>query len=551
MQHHCDIHVRDFDYNQNVLSILAERNIITVQDYINYGRENFDPADNIKIILLMIQRQMDNPVLRAHNIDMGERDLLMVNVGRIHESLKLPREMRAQSIRKFKKKHGINFEKESKRCKIVCRGAVTCIPKESSDLEKSIEKKSFIEKAMAPTIKTLPKLIRNTPEKDLDEMARDLLFDLSLKWKDHSHFFRITRSAGLSTEDIRTNLGIAAKAHIRYAKTIMLYCKKLQLLADFLEKRGVPYNLWTGEESIFFIGEFLRSCEAPTAAHLCKTAFKFIKNVLGFDWNLEHPIILNSAKMKNPKPIKQAPAFEAFQVKEFEKIASSESQPSGLRILCSGVALMTHASLRWGDTLAIPSITLKDGVISGTISSSKTASHPTEFCCTEKGFKSLFWSHPIFKYRELYKKKFAKYPDFIFPSITKDFKELLIAAPKRQIEKLMRDVIFKIGVPSGKNSENYTLHSPRNFYVNGASQLGWTNESQTILGRWSKNSKMPEHYCRSSGALELQIRNDLASRVRKGWEPKGKHQIPMPPPASNPHSGRTDTTLSSSVNQVD
>ena len=110
MQHHCDVHVRDLDYNQNVLGMLAERNIITVQDYINYGKENLDPTDNIKIILLTAQRQLGNPVLKAHNIDMGERDIIMVNLGRIHESLKVPRDLRAQSIRKFKKKYGINCE---------------------------------------------------------------------------------------------------------------------------------------------------------------------------------------------------------------------------------------------------------------------------------------------------------------------------------------------------------------------------------------------------------------------------------------------------------
>ena len=139
MKLHCDVNVRDFDYNQDVLSILAERKILTVQDYINYGRENLDPSDNVKIILTTLQRQLDNPVRKAHNISMGERDIILLNLGRIHESLKLPREMRAQQIRRFKKKHGINCEKERKRSKFICKGAATCIPSEISELDNSIE----------------------------------------------------------------------------------------------------------------------------------------------------------------------------------------------------------------------------------------------------------------------------------------------------------------------------------------------------------------------------------------------------------------------------
>ena len=61
IRHHCDVYIRDFDYNQDVLSILAEKNIKSVQDYVNYGRENFDPSDNVSCILTAIQNSWTIP----------------------------------------------------------------------------------------------------------------------------------------------------------------------------------------------------------------------------------------------------------------------------------------------------------------------------------------------------------------------------------------------------------------------------------------------------------------------------------------------------------
>ena len=97
--------------------------------------------------------------------------------------------------------------------------------------------------------------------------------------------------------------------------------------------------------------------------------------------------------MKNLKPKKQAPALEAFQIKDMEKIAANKSNPSGLRLLCSGIALMIHASLRWGDTLSITGMKLENGVISGIITSSKTADHPTEFLMAHAWPASLCSQH--------------------------------------------------------------------------------------------------------------------------------------------------------------
>ena len=125
----------------------------------------------------------------------------------------------------------------------------------------------------------------------------------------------------------------------------------------------------------------------------------------------------------------------------------------------------------------------------------------------------------------------------------------VVPAPKRQVEARFRRLLADIGIPDHVDVLKYTLHSPRNFYTNAADQIGWSTESQTILGRWSKNSKMPHHYLRSKGTRVLQLRHDLAERIRLGWEPVGSHQIPNPPPASSSHSSRQDTHLP--VNSLD
>ena len=144
---------------------------------------------------------------------------------------------------------------------------------------------------------------------------------------------------------------------------------------------------------------------------------------------------------------------------------------------------MTHASLRWGDTTEISNLKFFKGVISGKILKSKTSDEPLDFCCPERGFKTLTWAHPLFHFREDYKKKTGQYPKHLFPSITADWSYSPTPGPKKQIEQRLREMIFEIGTPSGTTPENYTLHSPRNFYTNGAGQLGWNNEAQTILGR--------------------------------------------------------------------
>ena len=125
-----------------------------------------------------------------------------------------------------------------------------------------------------------------------------------------------------------------------------------------------------------------------------------------------------------------------------------------------------------------------------------------------------------------------------------------LGARKKMILQHLRDTIHMVGVPSGMAPDSYTLHYPRNFYTNSASQVGWSLESQTVLGRWSKNSKMPDRYIRSNGSLELQLRSDICDRTRKGWEPVGKFQTPNPPPFSSQHFGRQDTATAS-VDELD
>ena len=80
---------------------------------------------------------------------------------------------------------------------------------------------------------------------------------------------------------------------------------------------------------------------------------------------------------------------------------------------------MTDASLRWNDTLHIRDLKLKDGVISGILTSSKTSGSPEPFTCPERGFRTLTWSHPIFQFREDFYKDHGEYPIYLFPLINK------------------------------------------------------------------------------------------------------------------------------------
>ena len=86
------------------------------------------------------------------------------------------------------------------------------------------------------------------------------------------------------------------------------------------------------------------------------------------------------------------------------------------------------------------------------------------------------------------------------------------------------------------NPADYALHSPRNFYSTAANQLGWSREQRAVLGRWSEDSRMPNRYDRSTCTTELQIRNDVAARIRGGWAPTGPFEVPsaLPAPATGP-----------------
>ena len=519
-----------------VIETLAECGIHTPNQYCSFKLRDNEKGDN--------SEQICSRIFKAKKFK--EDKFTFFNLGRIHQALEHERTIRNDEIEKLRP--STPSENEIHRRKIEERDIGSRAPyrNEKSFLEERLKERDFV-KSFAPRNERPENKEDEPPTKKLKtptemESACEELFDLAFKWQYHSEFLKNAQRAKLSIADTKKNLLLAATVQIRSHKTIKLYCKNLDILTKFLEKKEVPLEQWTGPESVFFIAEHLRLYDSTqTVAHFKKTTFKFFKNVLGLDWNLDHPIIANSSKVARKTPKKQAPAFEAFQIKELEKTAADDKNAEGLRIFCSALLIMVHASLRWSDTREVSNLKLKNGVISGTILTSKTSADPLDFCCPEKGFKNLTWSHPLFRFRENVKKTTGRYPRFLFPSTQKGWKFSPNEGPKRQIEQRMREYIFDIGVPSGTRSEQYTLHSPRNFYTNGAGQLGWNLEAQTILGRWKKNSIMPEHYSRSSGSLELQIRSDLANRVRKGWEPKGKNEIPMAPPASAPHASRLDT----------
>ena len=379
--------------------------------------------------------------------------------------------------------------------------------------------------------------------------ARTRLFDIALNLREHSGFMEAAENAGLPIEAVRRHLWNAASATVRSEKTIHSYCNRIEDFINFLKEREIDSKLWSGDESIFFIAEFIKMHDnRSTVPAFIKACLLFFQKVLKINWNLSHPLISAAAKISRKHPIKQAPAFESWQIKELEKIASDRKHPWGMMVIASAICLMTHASLRWNDTLSVSDLSLSDGIIKGRILQPKTSANPQDFNCHEKGFKTIDWSHAIFIFRDEYLAKKGEYPKFLFPAVDKNWNLFDSVAAKRQIEARLRELVHKVGGPPGVFPESYTLHSPRNFYTNASAQLGWSQETQTVLGRWSKKSAMPDHYNRSTGVLELQVRKDISDRIGQGWEPAKSFSLSQAPAPVSSHYGRQDTSL---VNQLD
>ena len=516
--------------------------ISTAREYVSYGLKENQIGDNWRTVLLSCTRSI-------HKTNLPSAELFF-HLGRIHESLN---KERAERRAVLETSSILNSDSEIENFKRTCARY-----DHGSRFTSSVLKKSF-GRYMSENANQLNLIGSGGPAKKPRESSEDLdklhasqkLFQCMKLFEDHSGFVAAAKQAGINGLNLRDELFYAATARIRSMDTILSYCKCIEGLYTHLRSKTSDESNFSGPQSKFYISTFLRESPGCTVPHFRKTALVFWKNLLEIDWDLEHPIVRHSAKITRSSEIKQAPAFEAFQIRAMEAIAVDKSRDYGMRVCCSAILLMTHASLRWNDTLHIRDLKLKDGVISGILTSSKTSSSPEPFTCPERGFRTLKWSHPIFQFREDFFKDHGEYPIYLFPLINKFwFITSNQPASKKMVLERLREIIHDIGVPSGLTADNYTLHSPRNFYTNSANQVGWSLESQTVLGRWSKNSKMPDRYIRSNGSLELQLRTDIANRIRNGWEPVGKFQIPNPPPSSFPHFGRQDTATVS-VDELD
>ena len=136
------------------------------------------------------------------------------------------------------------------------------------------------------------------------------------------------KNAGLSAETTRTHFWNAASATVRSEKKIHTYCPRLEDFVEFLNEREIDPRLWSGEESIFFIAEFIKlHNNCATVPAFIKACFLFSQKVLEINWNLSHPLVSAAAKKIRKHPIKQAPSFESWQVKDLGKIASDDKYP--------------------------------------------------------------------------------------------------------------------------------------------------------------------------------------------------------------------------------
>ena len=176
-----------------------------------------------------------------------------------------------------------------------------------------------------------------------------------------------------------------------------------------------------------------------------------------------------------------------------------------------------------------------------------------EFRCYVAGFraKSKDWPKCLFEYRDFFNKERGHYPQFIFPAIDSSGNPTFSKASKEAATVSLHKFIEMAGVPPGTAPYEYTLHSPRNFYTNAASQMGWGEEAMTVLGRWSPGSSMPSRYVRSNGTQELNLRRDVINRIRGGWEPAREGESTRPPIPLDSNAARHDPPVDDPVHELD
>ena len=207
-----------------------------------------------------------------------------------------------------------------------------------------------------------------------------------------------------------------------------------------------------------------------------------------------------------------------------------------MRIFASGILLLVHASLRFGDSKNIPELIVRKDTITGRITSSKTSvDKPTNFVASRLGFTDIDWIDPINTYRNNYKESVSIEPDFIIPWMDTEWKHISgdpmnYDACARRLTKLLEHI-------KAPNFESFTPHSPRHFYTTVAAQRGWSRENRNRLGRWSQSSLMSDHYDAATCTTEGRIRTDVVHAIRNGFQPAAPFELPHNEPLH--HQGTT------------
>ena len=361
------------------------------------------------------------------------------------------------------------------------------------------------------------------------EDAEASILQVAEAFANQSDFIRDARVAKQSPEKCRRILSAAMKATIKSPKTVITYSKHVMAFYEFLELNEVPDEQRSGKAMAFHLFEFLEQKAGTTVPATIKCALKTFADVLNIDWPLDHKSIIRLCEKPDKDP-KTAPLLEADHVKYFEQYASDKSKELGLRIYAATFALMCHGSLRYDDTTSIENFTVEKNSIIGRISQPKVRSRDAKkFFCPSSGLTDTDWASPIIDFRKQYSERRGYEPSYLFPDLSAGSKQILESkAKKYHVVKVFRELLKQAGV---LDPSKYTLHSPRNWYVTVAAQLGWGRKAQTTLGRWGNRSVMPDHYNRQKGTIELAIRNDVVSRIKdSGWTPSTGLGIPGKPP---------------------
>ena len=206
---------------------------------------------------------------------------------------------------------------------------------------------------------------------------------------------------------------------------------------------------------------------------------------------------------------------------------------AGKRLSASSMLFMTLTSLRFSDAQRLKSLETNESSVFGTLLNSKSKKpHGLDwpFAAPLQGFAGdSSWSEPILDFRKAFEKVNGFPPSFLIPKLSSGWQieqdEPISYSSARR--KLL--LLCAAGGASAADSEQYTLHTPKNLLPSCATELSFSVEDRNRLGHWQTGSAMCERYDRSTCTQELLLRSTIVKNIIDGWKPVGPFSVPVVP----------------------